>query len=847
VHPESHTRPENTPAGILDGVARGPRRALVDADIFDAVVKGVTLGSYHLVLGAGASAGCRNSAGLLPLGGSLMKRFLDDIGLDASPDVTLAHAYDETVAQRGQTQVVALLRELYAGAEPLPWHRRIAELAWEAIWTFNIDDVIENAYRVATSPPQYISVRLWDERPQPLGGATGRVPIVHLHGYVGTIEPKPDPKLIFGLAEYLGALRSAPGNWHTRFSSEFLDKPVIIVGARLSDELDFGEVIRSGNTSRDYGYPSLIVVDKPTDLNRRQYERWGLTLVECQAERFFEYLVTEVRAKAGSLPTNRHTTRYTERTFQVLPKHREDDSPSVGHDFFGGHSPEWVDVLDELDAEPRFVREILERIGTPAAAPHDLHHIYLLVGAPFGGKSTALLRVGRELQELGWEPTYLTGLDRLEIDESLAYFRDRPNAVLLVEDIHYDINDLVVLLEHARAKGQRLLVFGTDRQQFHRRILLNTPIHLLPERKPNWFRPPTDSLWDRIVERRRDHARLGRLETSSRLVTQKHFVDNGKDLFSSLANLEDAAGFVTRGLDAVQNIDPAHKTAFAAVALTGWVGLPIPSSVVAGVAGLNIRELVDATRTEGPLAGWVTLGGGGLMRLRHRFLGDLIVGRSDELIPPSNLLVLAQRICLQLADRVSVEVMREKKLEYRIVAALMDETTLHEISPKAELDEWYAGLEEAYGWNARLWEQWALSLQDLDRAYSYAQRAVNRLSDSLTHNTLGTVVMRRSERALSVRTPGPWQAYWSEATEELVESRELGDGTFEYPYITFLSHSLRIFRKAAGRDPNWDAEVQRSARDWLGLVRRHKVLTDRRSQQLIASLPDQWRVASTRH
>jgi len=385
------------------------------------------LGSYHLVLGAGASAGCRNSCGELPLASALTARLLAEAGVGPSADVTLPHAYEEAVEELGAAQVVTLLRQLYADTTPLEWHRRLSELPWEAIWTFNIDDVIETAYRTTPSAAQRISIHLWDDRPQPFGGVTSQVPIVHLHGYVGNIEPRAEPKLIFGVAEYLSALRARPGNWQTRFSSEFLDKPVIIVGARMSDELDFGEIIRSGNVSRDYGSPSLIVVQSATAINRRQYERWGLTLVEAPAEVFFEYLIEEIRNRATALPTTRYTSRYTERTFQVLAKLAEDEVPSSGHDFYGGQTPEWIDILGDLDATPRLAREIVDRIGTPAEAGDGLQQLWLLLGPPFTGKSTAMLRIGRGLQLRGWEPTYLCGLDRLQTHESLEYFKDRPN------------------------------------------------------------------------------------------------------------------------------------------------------------------------------------------------------------------------------------------------------------------------------------------------------------------------------------------------------------------------------------------------------------------------------------
>lgn len=143
-------------------------------------------------------------------------------------------------------------------------------------------------------------------------------------------------------------------------------------------------------------------------------------------------------------------------------------------------------------------------------------------------------------------------------------------------------------------------------------------------------------------------------------------------------------------------------------------------------------------------------------------------------IGSSELSNIALSMCLALADRMGVHSIQNKTLEHRIVRSLMDLDTVRLMLPAPEVDDWYAQLESAFDWNARYWEQRALALTDsLERAFSYARRAVNRHRDSFSLNTLGTVVMRRAVADdLGSLSTNQRRSYWTEALEALSESRE---------------------------------------------------------------------------
>lgn len=157
---------------------------------------------------------------------------LEAMGADRSSGVGLPRAFDSAVAHLGSADVTNLLRGRFADAEPLEWHKLIPTLAWEAIWTFNIDDVVERAYQETTDRRQVPLVCLPSDDQIPYGGAHDQLPLVHLHGYVGSIQERADAQLVFDWQQYLGAVREAGrANWQGRFRGDYQITPVIILGA----------------------------------------------------------------------------------------------------------------------------------------------------------------------------------------------------------------------------------------------------------------------------------------------------------------------------------------------------------------------------------------------------------------------------------------------------------------------------------------------------------------------------------------------------------------------------------------------------------------------------------------
>ena len=767
---------------------------------------------------------------------------LQAIGQTDAKNVGLARAYEAAVVELGQEDVVTLLRLRYGDTEPLPWHLLIPRLAWEAVWTLNVDDSIENAYLAVPERRQSAQVRLWQDAQLPYGGGHDDVPLVHLHGYVGTPGGRIDPQLVFKFQEYLGALRQADtGNWQSRFRGDFELMPAIIIGARMSEEIDMVEVIRKGNFSSRFDLPSLLVRPNISDFERSEYERWGLTVVDAHADVFFEYLVAAVEAVAPPA-SDQFSTRYTDRVLVPLVPRADEYLVPEGHDFYGGHSPTWVDILTSLDAEPQWMQPLLDEIGTPATYA-DVQRVYLLHGDPFAGKTTALLRLARRLGEQGWEPVLLVGHERIEWNETLQYLASRPNAVLVIDGLAGEANDLGELLRRADAMGQRLLIFGSERHQETGRVKNAVLARYLMGIETTLFVAPTSGLWASILDRRDDFARLGILEGANERDRQLHFVTHRQELFSALATLEDASGFIDRGLQVYRDLPTPLQSAFDVVALLARFGHPCPLNVISMSTSVSTQTVLNELQPQGALAQWVVLDEfePGLVRLRHRYLGELLVAPQADVTHPIPLRQIAQAICIALEPSMSPKTIRRKTIPHRIVASLMDLENVQALCGTPDVDDWYEKLETSYGWSARFWEQRALGLPDsLDRAFSYAKRAVELHSDAFTTNTLGTVLMRRAVDPAVLSTKQQ-QRYWQDGLTALARSREHGDGRFEHPFMTFFTYTLRLLTCDPPLDKEWRLRAEQAFADWRAEAERLSFLGNFSLRRIIDDFPHEWR------
>lgn len=105
-------------------------------------------GNVVLFAGAGFSTGAQNSLERdPPIGSELSAVLAKESGWPDAGDV-LPVVYAQARAHLGSAGLNDYLARLYKGCVPAFWHSLTPKLYWYRIYTTNIDDLIENSYRL---------------------------------------------------------------------------------------------------------------------------------------------------------------------------------------------------------------------------------------------------------------------------------------------------------------------------------------------------------------------------------------------------------------------------------------------------------------------------------------------------------------------------------------------------------------------------------------------------------------------------------------------------------------------------------------------------------------------------
>lgn len=178
--------------------------------------------------------------------------------------------------------------------------------------------------------------------------------------------------------------------------------------------------------------------------------------------------------------------------------------------------------------------------------------------------------------------------------------------------------------------------------------------------------------------------------------------------------------------------------------------------------------------------------------MRHRVIASTVI---DAVKGDSGLYEPCLRLAIALGPLYSLASIRARTLIHRVVAQLLDCDLIYGWLG-ARATHWYDSIDDLYNWNARYWEQRALfelKLNHRQAARSFAEKALLIQRHPFTLNTHATVLTRIGLDMVEARESGGEEVFW-EGIASLRDSRGLGDGHREHPYITFFTRALELAR-----------------------------------------------------
>ena len=750
--------------------------------------------------------------------GELCKQF----GVSAEDDDLLWRVYDRAIETAGREKVYAWFRQRFWNVDPPYWMDYYARSPWSSVWTLNVDDPFEASYRrVVTESMKPLEVLNWDDDYR-----QGRnLSVIHLHGVVDQDTPR---NLVFSLPEYAGSA-VAGAAWPTNFRDTYGNSPFVILGARLRDEPDIEAVISRRRPS--HAAPSFYVARSISPATRADLERWGLTPVEMPAEDF----VVEWMHLTG-LDLDKGLESEVELGIRVGQQFSELRSTPIaaspdGHDFLGGDEPLWSDIQSGYPAELEWITKAkmdCNQIGQSLPGSTVLAY----TGRRLTGRSTGLLQLGHHLRSGSWRTFLFREKGRVDVDAILGFAADGKALALLFDGMADVADDIDRLISESRGAGLNVVCVAVDDAEREANIVGRVqPTNLGHARVANINGRLSGVDAARLVDKLTFQGRLGMLEEQNDARRTSHF--RNRDLFASLAELENAPGFGRRVDEMLKKVvEPRKLDLILIAAYASFVSHQLLVVDAARIVNMESDALVRWVVSDPEVSALLTTDGV-RVRARHRWLAlSPLVRRMGA---EGALAVVGQAI-RRVAGRLSQQSLRERNPTALLVGAFMKQRNLRRLFAGAALDPWYASLHDIFGgWSGRYWEQRAIlarwesrgDVALLAKAESFALRAAELVPDTYSFTTLGTVLLEKAAHAQV--DIGEYYERANSAFEKAARW-DTGNGTL-VTWIAFLKYSVRLLARLTP-DPGGTADAdqyqlrERIREDWTRVYMQLAVMRD---------------------
>jgi hypothetical protein len=773
------------------------------------LLRGLHEGKYNLLLGAGASYGCKGGDGVeLKDGATLAQQIAKDFALKLNSDeakkLPLAYEEAESADKNGLRN---WLRARFIGCTPT-WQKTIFQIQWERIWTFNIDDVLPRALELDNDNTIFSDLALfdWKEQVTPLEATPNKQQVIYLHGRATDLGGPLDG-LVFSIPEYNHATRISK-QWHASFQTHYLEDPFIVCGASLVEEVDISEAIRSKNFSRAVGFPSFIVSHSLDEGQKDRMRRFNLVPVACPLDEFFAIVLRELdeyRRTADAVSSRLRPGTFTRFLAQFRRFDTKDTStPAIeGTDFYGGDEPTWKDILDDLDA-PFTTTE-------KAAAVLDrdiLRYAVLLHGDNVSGKSVALLRIARQALRKGFKPFWFRHEDGISAEVVADYLSVDDKAILFIDNAANYLEAIGKTLQYAKTNGKSARIFLSLRSSRLRGFRIDIADDFRHEFRLDPLRP-RDIV--HLVQRRRRASRLGSHigKSDSKIIKELSGICKS-ELLECVSHIEFSEPIrqrVRRIALAALNVQ-SQRELVTRVACVHRFGFSLPLRAALASSGLQFGIFKDVLGEHLTAHGILVRDYTGL-RLRHRILSEYLwsdLFTNDERYQAMSSVVQA------LAPLINPAVIRAKGIEHLILREVLDQEHVS-LSTGNRALSFYEEHELDLGWSSRYWDQRALLESRIEghfsKAYSYSQKAISLERHPFAYTSLGTICMNYSTNLVGENRIEAMK-YFYEGEEALSTALKLidADRAYEHPFVKFFASAALMFRKLNPRDTEFDAILQ---------------------------------------
>jgi hypothetical protein len=741
---------------------------MIPADIIEPITKGL----YSLLLGAGASANATSSDGReLPLGPSFGQELVDYFRIDADPTDELRYLWDVAVAKVGNEdelrRIITIPR--FNGCKPQPYHLSFPEFPWKRIYSFNIDDVFENAYSANVNRVQNVVSMHYTDDFKDLDRYDNLCQLIHLHGS----ELFPSKPIVFGPDEYADTVTKSMVWWHV-FSQLFFTEPIIVIGATLK-ESDFEYYYGQRRTIRRAGLPpSLYVSKKINAVGKAICDKYDLHPLEMSGEDF----INELKAQVPLCKKPSEMEMDALRNIEILKKNiapaqslriarsfvfMEDTAFWPKYDlspesFYEGRSPEWCDIEHGLDIYTQTEQNIVELISKEITSPSFREPYFLLLESPPGeGKTGFAMRIGATLGKSGLNAIYYNSDEIFDTDCILALIKgrlDSEHLVIILDDADRHINQIRKLMIENWSHGARLILLGTTRTSRTKNII--SSLSGFCNITQLTIAPLTLEESRDLARKLRNVAKLGTYAGKSDtelagLFTQKSREKFKGHMFSILADIVPGSILSDRLQTTWTELpDDDFRRFVGVLAMSTAAGYPLRSSIALAASKIKDSTKIFTSIGVGHLKGIIHWKGESLY-LGHRVVAEKLI---TSILTAEDIFKFSSSLAISVAPFINRDTIIKRTVENGIAKFLMDADgmVIPRLGQRGE--DWFKEIQNGHEWNSRYWEQRALYAKgrgDFDRAIDYAEQAVAKERHPLPLTTCANIKLQAA--ALSTHLP----------------------------------------------------------------------------------------------
>ena len=747
-------------------------------------------GGYNLLLGAGISMDSDNAVGTKVQSADNLRRQL--CTLKGVPDtMSLTRVAGLLTDAEVSRYLVQPFSNCVAAATLLP----VVAYLWRRVFTFNIDDVLENAYEISTAKQSARPIN-YDTQLEPTP-VKGEIQIIHLHGWVG----KPDARFVFSRNEYAQVTRSL-NPWMHVLSEILSTESFIIAGTSLDEsDLEFYLSHRSAVSPRRSRGPSLLIEPFP---NAATHADCGLVLVEATFAQLLAWLrkeyplppsvadliVPQTAKLFSAVITQSQTLRFYS---DFAPVEAADEPlPTQPSRFLDGREPDWQDINSHVDIERKDNATLLKAVET-AFSDHSKPPLIILSDGAGTGKTTIIKRVAHSCVLAGRIVLTVATNSRIDVKNTIACLSEATAPVLLLIDGVADHASQLADILGSKEVKIRLVMLASDRK--YRMDFVNINLGHL-KRTDRGCQDFTSSELQQVIERYRSYGLLAeseairdpkafsrRLEKEPIAIVTCRLLDDYRPLQVIVASLWDAA-------------NERDRMAYLAAALAQYCySQGIRYSTLQSVTGADYsiaKMFVEAS----PLRLAENDIDDDFVVPINAVIGDQILRHCDRR-SPKVLQEVFKRLAIALAPYVNRSTVMKKTPESRLAGRLFDADKVVRPLLGLAAEQFYTGVAKDWEWNSRYWEQRALLVLDTrpHDALSYSRHAVAIERHPHTLTTLSKVLI-----SLMTSSSSEMPVYFNEAFAKLSEaitSEERRSRVTIHPYMTLYAGTFRYLQ--AGR------------------------------------------------